>query len=146
MLNALETFLSGGTWCCLSNAIKRDIEMAQKKDFFSVEGSAFLVASAGNIYDYEDAKAVFKQQLQKAEKQTTNDAEKLRIYKEAVKGFLMELNPLAVQYHTDWIKRVQQQKALIKECGTLTGLSCIMGLLATMMTVISSLCLIKLLF
>lgn len=119
--------------------------MAQKNSF-SVEGSAFLVASAGNIYDYEDAKAFFKQQLQKAEKLTTNDTEKLRIYKEAVKGFLMELNPLAAKYHMDWIKRVQQQKTLIKECGTLTGLSCIMGLLATMMTVISSLCLIKLLF
>ena len=99
--------------------------MAQK-NISSVEGAALLVASAGNVSDFRDGRSFFKEELQKAVKKATSRDQVIRIYQEAISGFLMEKMELSP--YTDKIKLAQQVRVLTKECLSLTKRVCLMGL------------------
>lgn len=99
--------------------------MAQKS-ISSVEGSAFLVASAGNISDFEDAKAFFKQELKKAEQKAISKDQVIQIYRDAVNGFLLQ--ELKAWPSTTDIRLAERVAVLTKECGNLSRQVCYLGL------------------
>ena len=98
--------------------------MAQK-NISSVEGAALLVASAGNVSDFRDTRSFFKEELEKAVKNATSKDQVIRIYQEAVSGFLMEKMDLSC--YADKIKLAQEVRVLTKECLSLTKRVCLLG-------------------
>ena len=63
----------------------------QNRNISDVQANAYIVAATNNKEDFEDAKQLFKETLQKALQQAPDDRTKLQIYQDAVKGFLMQL-------------------------------------------------------